>query len=237
MGCDIHLWVERQGNTGAWEFVGPPMLAHVGDFETAEEMEAFPGEVYGGSYDEYMGRLHKEWNNPFDVGRNYDLFAILANVRNGYGFAGVDTGDGFNIIHAPKGVPEDATEPYRYQVNRWGADGHSHSWLTLAELEAFDWEQTTKHRGWVSAGEYIAFKAKGKPESWSGAISGRDIKHVSHEEMERRIAEGTAAQCFTKLEWGESYKDSAARFHQETIPALRELGDPEKVRTVFFFDN
>lgn len=37
--------------------------------------------------------------------RSYDTFAILANVRNGYGFAGCDTGDGYEPICEPKGFP------------------------------------------------------------------------------------------------------------------------------------
>lgn len=28
------------------------------------------------------------------IGRNYNLFGILANVRNGFGFAQIDTGEG-----------------------------------------------------------------------------------------------------------------------------------------------
>ena len=41
--------------------------------------------------------------------RNYNLFAILANVRNGTAFAGCKTGEGFNPISNPKGVPSDAS--------------------------------------------------------------------------------------------------------------------------------
>lgn len=40
-------------------------------------------------------------------GRNYDTFAMLANVRNGRGFAGVKTGDGFPFIAEPRGLPDD----------------------------------------------------------------------------------------------------------------------------------
>lgn len=43
------------------------------------------------------------WSRP----RNYDLFAILANIRNGSGFAGVPTGEGFVPISEPRGIPQD----------------------------------------------------------------------------------------------------------------------------------
>lgn len=39
--------------------------------------------------------------------RSYDTFAMLANVRNGRGFAGVRTSTGFPVIHKPRGLPND----------------------------------------------------------------------------------------------------------------------------------
>jgi hypothetical protein len=39
--------------------------------------------------------------------RNYNTFAMLANVRNGRGFAGCWTSTGFPVIHEPRGLPED----------------------------------------------------------------------------------------------------------------------------------
>ena len=39
--------------------------------------------------------------------RWYDLFSILGNVRNGYGFAGVTTGSGFVPISDQRGLPKD----------------------------------------------------------------------------------------------------------------------------------
>lgn len=58
--------------------------------------------------------------------RNYNLFAILAGVRS-YGNT-----DG--IISQPRGVPDDCCEQYRKFVERWGEDGHSHSYFTMREL-------------------------------------------------------------------------------------------------------
>ena len=39
--------------------------------------------------------------------RSYNTFAMLANVRNDYGFAGYRTSTGFPVIHEPRGLPED----------------------------------------------------------------------------------------------------------------------------------
>lgn len=41
--------------------------------------------------------------------RSYNTFAMLANVRNGTGFAGVLTSTGFPVIHEPRGLPDDLT--------------------------------------------------------------------------------------------------------------------------------
>lgn len=43
--------------------------------------------------------------------RSYNTFAMLANVRNGRGFAGIKTSDGFPYIHEPRGLPADLKEP------------------------------------------------------------------------------------------------------------------------------
>lgn len=39
--------------------------------------------------------------------RSYNTFAMLADVRNGRGFAGVKTSNGFPVIHEQRGLPED----------------------------------------------------------------------------------------------------------------------------------
>jgi hypothetical protein len=39
--------------------------------------------------------------------RSYNMFAMLADVRNGYGFAGIKTSDSFPVIHERRGLPSD----------------------------------------------------------------------------------------------------------------------------------
>lgn len=62
--------------------------------------------------------------------RNYSVFAALAGVRNS---------DGVPPIAPPRGLPDDlrGAEPDPAEI----ADCcHDTSWLTLAELQAYDWE-------------------------------------------------------------------------------------------------
>jgi len=58
---------------------------------------------------------------PVNTGRNYAFFAALAGVR----------GESDNL---PKGIPDDACPRTHYEAERWGIDGHSHSWMEADEF-------------------------------------------------------------------------------------------------------
>lgn len=66
------------------------------------------------------------------VERNYMLFAKMGEPhRNDFGII---------PISAPKGLPHDATELTLLHSEKFGPDGHSHSWLNakeISELHAF----------------------------------------------------------------------------------------------------
>ena len=59
--------------------------------------------------------------------RNYEIFAKLADVRN----------DDHKVdpISQPRGLPADATGLTKFDSNRDGEDGHSHSWIGAEEVE------------------------------------------------------------------------------------------------------
>ena len=52
--------------------------------------------------------------------RSYNTFAMLADVRNGRGFAGIKTSDGFPVIHEPRGLPSDLEmlDDYSVKIDR-----------------------------------------------------------------------------------------------------------------------
>ncbi len=101
MGCDIHAFAERRR----------------GD-KWVKLNEAFEHLDYSNK---------KVWTDEPYEGRDYELFAFLADVRNGNGIVPIAT---------PKGVPDDASYGYLHEVERYGEDGHSHSFFTLKELKA-----------------------------------------------------------------------------------------------------
>lgn len=163
MGCDIHIVMESRVPGGPWELVG----------KHAKVRED--------------GYTRIEVESPYS-GCNYDVFAILADVLNGRGFAGVSTGQGFVPISSPRGIPEDASpEVTEWSDDNMGPVGHSHSWLTLADLESFDWKQRTTKRGVVDAGEFANFMLTGRPNSWSGSVSGSSVRNISNEEMRAHV--------------------------------------------------
>lgn len=181
-----------------------------------------------------------------DETRNYRLFAALAGVRNGVGFAGVDTGDAVAPVFPPRGLPDCASPEYLDRVADMGEDGHSHSWLTLAELLAYDWTQPVVTRGLVPLDVYANWCgfAEGlgwAPNDWSAGVSGPGIQHVSRDEAGVLIAGGTrdeAKRVYVRCQWTQPFcvASGGAEWSRLIAPMLRK-GAPESVRVVFFFDN
>lgn len=240
MGCDIHFYVEKKVD-GKWVTA-----------DTWYDDEDTPG--YKSLYQ--WGPGLKRLAGPLYSSRNYDLFAMLANVRNGSGFAGVDTGNGFIPIHEPRGVPDDACPEVVKANEYWDSDGHSHSWATVKELMEYDWTRTTKKRGWVSPKEFAGYYLSGRPKAWSGGVSGDSVQHISNEEMLERISpdgkkftwkdyhhiedEGPfnlKVNYYTQVEWEVHYYEPAKEFLSEVLPQLWRMGSPEDVRIVYWFDN
>jgi hypothetical protein len=233
MGCDIHIKAEvREGNE--WNIVGRVFK----NLYWKEETE--------GDYTYYFGPLTDE---PYE-GRSYNLFSILADVRNDRGFAGISTGEGFEPIAMPRGVPDDASPEYRALVERWGIDGHSHSWLTLDELKTFPWDDKhTVQYGVVSEEKYLERQKSGEDyKLYSGDIWGPKIVTLrkaqydtlakeSPDRLDKLREEG--ARLYIRDEWRVSYREAVGlRFFEITLPALEMLKtDSNDVRIVFFFDN
>jgi len=232
MGCDIHMFCEiRFHKEGKWQEVG----------------KIFKNKYHKPGKENVVDEDGYEWNpefvrTPYDI-RNYDLFAILADVRNGRGFASIKTGEGFVPICEPKGLPKDVSEFIREQSDRWDGDGHSHSFLTVQELKDYDWDQTTVLRGSIPFEDWKKLHvAKKCPEAYCGAISGPGIVTID-ETTASLILDGKipkdleGKRIYVDYYWSETYRSCCDFFVEETIPELEKLGDPKDVRIVFWFDN
>jgi len=64
------------------------------------------------------------------IDRNYTLFSVLANVRN-------YSEEGIKPISEPRGVPENVSFEFKDELEEWGSDAHSASWVTHAELNDY----------------------------------------------------------------------------------------------------
>lgn len=106
MGCDIHTYVEKKVE-GVWQPV-------IGTSKWLPNRLSIMDVAYRG-------------------GRNYDLFSLLADVRN--------YDNRLSPIADPRGVPADISPEVHAQYDEWNIDAHSHSYFTLRELLEVDPQQ------------------------------------------------------------------------------------------------
>lgn len=235
MGTDIHFYVERMVS-GKWVSCD---TWEADEFEPKRKMVP-----YGGR---------------FCDSRNYDLFAILADVRNGRGFAGMKTGEGFVPISEPRGLPADMSPELQAESDMCD---HTPSWLLVSEIMAFDWTQRTRKSGVVDAQEFYRWRNwdRGRglgPKSYSGGAFGAKVQMVDLDEMERRVSaiekeilsrgmshdrlrDEMATRLdhvYCQVEWETPYYRAAGEFLSECLPRLWRLGSASEVRCVFWFDS
>lgn len=117
MGCDIYLYTEVKTVYG-WR----------------DKTLCVPSNLYDSGY-EYIDF----WN-----GRNYKLFALLADVRN-Y--------EDIKPISLPRGLPADLSDGLKREFDE--LDRHSCSWYLLSELLNFDWSKYEFLETWQESLEFI----------------------------------------------------------------------------------
>ena len=128
MGCDIHLYAEVKRKRSIID----RLMCR--DNNQWINIDKWTRNKY---FDE------NEWGEPeleiarenrfYSGGRSYNLFSALCGVRS-QRFLGE-----MAIISKPKGLPKDISKEVLAESDRYGSDGHSHNWNTLAELKDFDW--------------------------------------------------------------------------------------------------
>jgi hypothetical protein len=184
--------------------------------------------------------------------RQYNVFAVLAGVRNGVGFAGVKTGDTWDVLFPPRGLPEDLalaetdegdedygtdavlvelSEPYyrRYDEEKkepiaklWLGE-HSFSWLTLTELRK------------------IRDHHAGKTYTITGMISPDQDKALSAGKIPDAWCGFTSDRTHVQRSWEvpctEMLGGLARIVRVLDEIAVREKASPDDVRLVFGFDS
>lgn len=224
MGTDIHSMVEIYKD-GKWFHI-----------------TGFISDMYNEncSLNVFNSESYKNASTPLD-GRNYDLFALLANIRNGFGFAGVDTGDAIEPISYPKGLPEDASSVVKEKFED-DCDLHSHSYLTLQELKSVETNQIKIQRGFITAKQYEEFLNTEEIHSCCGDVSGRNIIKVPKEVAIETQEKNPDYQVYCQVEWKETIDEFGSILINHVIPELEKKAEEynlfdNEIRLVFCFDN
>lgn len=191
--------------------------------------------------------------SKFEENRHYQLFAVLAGVRNGAGFAGVKTGEPVVPISEPRGFPEDfeivdeenhpiasfAVLPewrrkYRSEgdpLEVWMGD-HSHTWLTAEEmLRWFSSAPVVVQIGVLERAEYEKWDRTSPPGIYYGEICGSSTKVINDNQPER---EQNPNWTHIRCEWDAPLKKELSYFFDE-VKRLQETHG--EVRFVFGFDS
>lgn len=203
MGCDIHLYVEYRKTINS-----------VPDWYSGDYLMINP--YYGTDEDEPKYNIVPLYDN-----RNYDLFAILADVRN-Y----CDN----KYISLPKGLPSDITKETAKENLYWGDDGHSHSYLTLKELLEFT-PEPIKCKGYITKEAADKLNAGIAPMSWCRYTNAEDyvyrewVDNTNELEPLINLLKQRAHELGVIYNWEWKHKPNEA------------LEKAENIRIVFWFDN
>lgn len=204
----------------------------------------------------FQKRTPNGWEDvptKWDEGRHYFLFSVLADVRNGYGFAGVPTYDPIKPIAKPRGLPVDfevnegMTHPLKSvellgswarewhekhpeePLDKWMGD-HSHSWLTADEIlkyAATHSERAARHTGVMEIADYNGWDKTSPPDSYSGGVMGQGVQVNVPAEIDDKTTH-------VQVSWVENAMGEISYFLKEVQRLKDEHGD---VRLVFGFDS
>lgn len=198
MGCDIHMHVE-----------GKKTINKVEKWVSGDYFSVNP-------YFEDEGE-EKYKIAPIYDNRDYRMFSILAGVRN---YTDITP------ISELRGIPDDCCSEIAASSEYWGSDGHSHSFLTLAELEEYANKQIkTKYSGYVHKSE-IEKPLRGEcPSSWCQQTNAEGYSYI-----EREVADNPLDPIIKTLR--ERARELFWCFTDEQISEFSK-----KIRIVFWFDN
>lgn len=199
MGCDIHMYCEvKQKNSKKWDTVGRIFKNEYAKYHKGLIWVFEDGESFGEPYVIY----------PY-LNRNYNLFAVLAGVRNG------TWGDQVKPISKPRGLPEDVSKFVLKKSEEYGVDGHSHSHISLSELEKYNWGFKISIDAYVDKEVAEEFNKTGIKPTEYAALSSHGVA----------------------IQWTETIGDLCKQFLLTCMPQLTNLKKFGEVRIVFWFDN
>lgn len=202
-----------------------------------------------------LGNVWRETPHNYSEDRHYRLFAWLANVRNGYGFAGCYMHQPLIPLSDNRGLPSDfivANETHyshfealssqrkkyfneypedygtRDRAGVWMGD-HSYTYVTAREVLSAQ-DQAIKFTGIVSIAEYRSWDGKSQPDNYCGEISGPNIDLAESPDLISNLT--THVRVF----WEENILESFKYFTDE-VKRLSDIYGIDNVRIVMGFDS
>lgn len=176
--------------------------------------------------------------------RDYFLFSALAGVSD---FTQV------TLIVEPRGLPEDLSSAVSEHID---PSLHDLSYLTLAELENYNWNQVVPCSGYVDYANYQEFLSKGVPSTWFNAVSDADL--VSNDSLEPNTKKYTSVSWGTKVDFSKEIKVlqnmaamvqnpnvqenvalelEALGIHALNLDSVDKINAKNNIRIVFGFDS
>lgn len=243
MGCDIHIQLEvRDYETHKWRHVPGPFSCYICN-ETGRKKDGDPCHWCDG----------KGFSNYLFHDRRYHLFGILAGVRSDV-FPPIVTPRGFpkNLTAELKDAIDDSKDEYFY------IGDHSHSWLTLAELEQYDWTRPGVYEGVIGLSDWYEWDGKSPPLHYSGGVSGGGWRTVDQLEAKAIIARSgpprrnpkpmndfsrsfdEPSKISVQVEWIQIAKDTGGDILMTAIKKAAwkaNVNLPDDIRIVFGFDS
>lgn len=219
MGCDIHLRIQVQ-NGEAWEDV---------PYKTEPWQPRDTDDAYGQQQWRLFDERHGEpLPDAFDA-RNYNLFGMLADVRNG------TWGDEWPVLKPPSGLPDGID----IEAEPWLGD-HSFTTLTLEELESYGWDSIQVNgRGCVSAEVYAQTPKGDRPSSYSAGAGGGSVVTYEPEEWEARGRKPQfhGESSYVWARWSQTARQGSRDWPGLVLPRLREIAAGRPLRLLVGFDN
>lgn len=241
MGTDIHYVFQKKTEDvegkEQWETLNLDQDMHVKDAD-------YSNITYGEYY----------------ISRYYLLFAVIAGVRNGFGFAGsyrheplVPIAEGRGL---PEGITSDSFDDVSYGVygygyvtenklksERYDLGDHSFNWLLGSEI--LDWFSTDRHIeqvGIIDRTEYDEWydNGCGQPESYSSGVFGGIVELYDESNSDDlsfklvRMFKQYQNVTHVRVKWKESINESLSEFKDMIQKLVDQHGE---IRMVMGFDS
>ncbi|MBI3097017.1 MAG: hypothetical protein HYY93_02045 [Planctomycetes bacterium] len=174
-------------------------------------------------------KVNSTRTEPIYATPNYTLFEILGFPTGSPGATGIEP------ITVPRGLPDDVSVEVRLLSLSAGDEAGGHSWLTLEELQGYDWGKYLTVEGVLTRDEYASLLKSGKAPSWKSDVFGANFVLVPHEQILTLPPSDGKVFC-TRVAWEVPCRERCEDFLARVIPFMEDIGPgPEHERIVYWF--